>query len=219
MILPKIQLGLRRLLFILATCAVWFAYWGNESQRSTVNTKLIQTLQTTRSLTVPDTSKLTCKMTSSQARSGWSLGMEFNNLSAYQSFQCYAPRSGLEICIATQDFPTEGFPIASHFTPLNKGTSKIELSVSTMKNEYEIDVRIEGTPAFVVREDKTWSNAINLIPNGNLGNILQFDEDSPIQITRLKFANMKRKDNKTSVEETPSVTNGVLIWIRKIGDH
>lgn len=214
-----LQLGLRRLLLILATCAAWFAYWGNESQRSPVNANLIRTLRTTRSLPLQDTSKLTCQMTSFQGRSEWSLGTALNNMNAYQSFQCYAPHSGWEICISTRDFPAEGFPIASHVTPLNKGTSKIELSVSTTEKEYEINVLVEGTPAFVGREDKTWSNAENLRTSGNLGTILQSDDISPIQITRLNFANMKSKDTKTSVEETPQVTNGVLIWLRKIGDH
>ena len=152
-----LQLGLRRLLLILATCAAWFAYWGNESQRSPVNANLIRTLRTTRSLPLQDTSKLTCQMTSFQGRSEWSLGTALNNMNAYQSFQCYAPHSGWEICISTRDFPAEGFPIASHVTPLNKGTSKIELSVSTTEKEYEINVLVEGTPAFVGREDKTWS--------------------------------------------------------------
>ena len=46
--------------------------------------------------------------------------------------------------------------------------------------------------------------------------ILQSDDDSPIELTRLESFNAEEK--KPPKLETHSVTNGVLIWLRKIGD-
>lgn len=219
MIIPKMQLGLRRLLLILATCAAWFAYFGNEYQRTAASANLIRSLKATRSLDVQDTSRITAKFTAMQSSSSWSQGMASSYLSAYQSLQCYVPNSGWEICIATRDLPAQGFPNPRETAPLRKGTSAIELAVSTLENEFEIKVIVEETVAFVVREDNTWCNAKNLIPGARPKQILQSDDVSPIELTRSILVTSQRKGRMTSVEETPAVTDGVLIWLRKIGDH
>lgn len=217
MILPRLQLGLRRLLLFLVICAAWFAYFGNEFQRSTVNANLVRTLKSTRSLDVQDTSRITAQTTSFMGGNRWTQWLNSSKIAAYKSIQCFLPNSGWEICIATRDFPAEGFPKASETAPLRKGTSEIEFTVSNTENEYEIIVRIEGTRTFLVREDRTWCNSATLNHNVFTKQILQSDDDSPIELTRLESFNAEEK--KPPELDTPSVTNGVLIWLRKIGDQ
>ncbi|MEQ1828190.1 MAG: hypothetical protein ABL921_19680 [Pirellula sp.] len=182
--------------------------------------QLIKILQSTRSLTVTDVTKVAVgrvamTLSAGSSRNG-EKGMIINRLSGYERLQCFVPRTGWEICIATRDLPSEGVPSAYKSYPIRRGTSAIELTLTTLEDGFEIDLLVEDSPKITVKEDRTWGDSTHFMPAHVPAITPDCDTEPLIVLASYKFGTMTKTSAKREVLSTPPITNGILIWLQRV---
>jgi len=197
---PRWQLGLQRLILLIAAIAVWMTVYLNHQRSAFLDTRIKLMVPLANELIVNDPSKIAVV----QLEHLW---MDDDR------WDLYLPGGSYRLCIATRKVADDGLAPVVKSVPLRPGNHRISLMQERGPQSSHVTVSEGKTTHFDVRDTVEWDPLINSVGGGRFSLNEQLPPDKPVVLYRRRFMQVNSTPGSGN---TPNGTSaGILLWIER----
>lgn len=195
------QVGIRTLVLVIATFAVWMTVLINRRQVARLESRIAAIRPLAHELLVEDEKKIAIVKLAEK----W---MDENQ------WDLHLPAREYRLCIATRGIDREGFPASEASAPLKSGRHRLVLLQGRDQSAHRISVVCDGTPIVTVDEPIGRNQWMGSEGGGQFSTIEQLAADKPIVLYRKRFM---KPTGKKGFSQTPTgPTEGIMVWIEPL---
>jgi hypothetical protein len=195
------QLGVQRLILLVAAIAVWMAAYVNRQRNTLLDDRIKVMVPLAHELIVDDPSKLAV------------VKLE-QTLSDDNRWDLYLPSGAYRLCLATRKVGEDGLAPLIKSVPIRSGNHRLALTQELTKTSGRVTV-MEGKAMLLdMLETAEWYPDEGSIDVGHFSLNEQLPTDKPVILYRRRFYQPTGRPYESHMPKGP--TAGILLWIERV---
>lgn len=193
------QVGLRTVVLLTATVAVWLTYALERRRITDLTTQIAALSRLARELVVDDPEKIAVVKQEE-------LWYDHNRWDLH-----VPPGRRFRLCLATRAIEQDAFPKPAACAPLVSGRRVVALEQLRDGSAWRVDATSDGTRLMSVAEAKAWDPGTGSDGGGHFEVSEQFAGGQRVVLFRRRFMGPRDANGRASTPTGP--TAGVMLWI------
>jgi hypothetical protein len=198
----RVQLGLQRLILLIAALAVWMTVYLNQQHSAVLGARIKAMVPLAHELIVDDPSKVAVVKLEDYWMNDdrWDISL---------------PPGSYRLCIATRKIANDGLAPVNQSVPIRSGRHQLALLQDHDKEACRIQVTNNGEAVLIVQEPKDWDPRFGSQGGGQFSLNEQLPPDKPIVLYRRQFMQRIANGQGAFISGDPT-GNGILLWIERV---
>lgn len=192
------QVGLRTLVLLMATIAVWLTYFVNRRNIPLLEMRIKAMQPLAHELIVDDAGKIAVV----KLEEHW-----FDE----NQWDLYLPPGSYRVCLATREIDTDGMAPVVKSAPLKPGRRRLTLERPPGQDACRVVVTCDGKPLLAVEEPKEWDPVSGSQGGGQYSQGESLAANTPVVLFRRRFFTPRDANGRSTVPPHPS--DGILLWV------
>lgn len=197
----RFQVGIRSLVLLMASIAVWMTYLINRREIAKLDTRIAATLPLAHELNIADPDQFAVVMMEPQwmGDSRWDV---------------YLPPGTYRLCVATREIGGKGLPPITERVPISAGKHRISLDQKENESGWHVTVLWDDSGRLIVDEPKEWFTSGTSSGGGQYSLAKQLLTDQPLILYDCRFQPGNPTVGSPLVPKAGG--EGVMLWIERV---
>jgi hypothetical protein len=196
------QFGLRSLILLTATMAVWLAVFVNRHFNATLETRIQAMRPLAHVLEIDDPNKFAIV----RLEEYW-----YDD----HRWDLYLPEGQYQLCLATREIDDTGLAPVVKRSPIAAGRHQLSLEQQRNGDAWHVNVGWDGQELLAVDEPNEWDAAIGSSGGSEVGDSEQQPASQPLIVFRRRFT---KEIANGQISSPIGPAEGILLWIEKASD-